>query len=163
MNHHPKHQIILAVDFNQYILLKGKTSKGTTSPPTKMTMIGFTSCATLDLTLLQPRKFYKTRRSHYTSTSLIDDFYSNLPNHNNLQCHMWTNHNQNSNHYPIQLQLAPTSIITKGTQPPTNNPYIIYPTLPTNLQKLQTPFLNEQSLSKANLTKTSQQEQLTHT
>lgn len=46
---------------------------------------------------------------------------------------------------------------------PTNNPYITYPIFPSNLQKLQRIFLEEEILTIANLTKVLQQEQLTHT
>lgn len=56
MNHHPKYQIILAVDFNQYIYLREGHPTAQHPPPTKMTIIGFTACVTLDLTLLTTKK-----------------------------------------------------------------------------------------------------------
>ena len=42
---------------------------------------------------------------NYTSTSLIDGFYTNIPLHTLPKCQTLTNQNQNSNHYPVSLTL----------------------------------------------------------
>ena len=99
--------------------------------------------------------------SHYTSTSHIDGFYTNIPNTANLLCSTITNLNQNSDHYPVQLQLNPNSIVIKDHTTPTNSPRITYPIPSKSLQTLQTTFLEKQNLALTNLTNTLQQEHLT--
>ena len=81
-------------------------------------------------------------------------------NHTTLQSYMIANLNQNSDYYPVQLQLASNSIIVKTTLTPNTNLVITYPVPHTNLQNLQTTFLDNQNLAISNLTRILQQQQL---
>ena len=161
---HPNHQIILAGDFNRDILLKGRTSNGTHLPPNQndLEWAHFTNNIGL-ITINNQHNHTRQGGLNYTSTSHIDGFYSNLPNHNHLTCYTLDNLNQNSDHYPVQLNLHPNSIVIKEPHPHTSNPRITYPIHPANFQKLQTTFMETQSLAIATLTTTLQKEQLTHT
>ena len=156
--------IILANDFNRDILVKGRTTNGTLIPPTTMDQEWAHFIQTNGLKVItNPIAFTRQGGHNYTSTSHIDGFYSNAPLTSNLQSHTLTNLNQNSDHYPIQLKLAPNTTILKVAITPTNNPRLIYPIPPNNLQNLQTIFLDKQNLAIENLTRLFQNEHLTHT
>jgi hypothetical protein len=117
----------------------------------------------IGLNIIHNQANYTRQGGHnYTLTSLIDGFYSNTPNHNTLQSHTITNLNQNSDHYPVQLTLAPNSVIIKTTPTSSPSPRLTYPISEKNLQTLHTTFLDKQNLAIANLTNTLNQEQLTH-
>jgi exonuclease III len=143
---HPNHQIILAGDFNRDILLKGRTSNGTHLPPNQNDLEWAHFIHNIGLITINNQHSH-TRQGglNYTSTSHIDGFYSNFPNHNHLTCYTLDNLNQNSDHYPIQLNLHPNSIVIKEPHPHTNNPRITYPIHPANLQKLQTIFMEHKA------------------
>ena len=141
---HPKHQTILAGDFNRDILLRGRTTDCILSPPNQADHEWAQFTQKVGLHVINNHNNFTRQGGHnYTSTSLIDGFYSNSPGHNNLQNHTVTHLNQNSDHYPILLQLPPNIIITKRTTNPTYAPWIIYPISPANLQKLHTMFLDK--------------------
>ena len=155
IHRHHNHHIILAGDFNRDILLKGRSSNGVTIPPNQDDYEWAHFTSTLGLHPINNQEQFTRQRGHnYTSTSHIDGFYSN---NNTLQSHTITRLNQNSNHYPVQLQLPTNSIVLKEIKTSPTNPRIIYPIPLTNLQNLQTTFLEEQNLMISNLTKTLQQ------
>ena len=160
---HPTFHIILAGDFNRDILLKGRSSNGTLSPPNPNDYEWSSFTHNIGLNIIHNQSQY-TRQGglNYTLTSHIDGFYSNITNHNTLQSHTITNLNQNSDHYPVQLILAPNSAIIKTTPTPNPTPRITYPISETNLQTLHTTFLDQQNLAITNLTNTLKQEHLTH-
>ena len=163
-HHHQNHLTILAGDFNRDILLKGRSSNGLITPPNPIDYEWTHFVNTTNLNPINNHKSFTRQGGHnYTSTSHIDCFYSNHPNINHLESHTITNLNQNSDHYPVQLQLPPNSIVIKETQPPPNNPRITYPIPPTNLQNLHATFLDKQNLTIMNLTQTLHQDQLTQT
>jgi exonuclease III len=161
---HPNHTTILAGDFNRDILLQGRTNQDLTTPPTMEDneWAQFTHNNGLKV-ITNPINFTCQGGHNYTSTSHIDGFYTNAPKASNLQSHTITTLNQNYDHYPVQLQLAPNTIIIKETITPTNIPRITYPISPNNLQNLQTTFMEKQNLEIANLTQILQQEHLTLT
>lgn len=159
---HDNHITILAGDFNRDILLKGRTHQGIHTPPnpTDQEWAHFTQIN--DLKVVNNLWSLTRQGGHnYTSTSHIDGFYTNTPNTANLLSNTITNLNQNSDHYPVQLQLNPNSIVIKDHTTPTNSPRITYPISPKNLQTLQTTFLEKQKLAIKNLTRTLQQDHLT--
>ena len=106
---HPNHITILAGDFNRDILLQGRTNNGITTPPNleDQKWVRFTHNNGLQA-IKNPICFTRQGRHNYTSTNHIDGFYTNTPNATNLQSHTLTHLNQNSDHYPVMLQLAPT-------------------------------------------------------
>ena len=110
-----------------------------------------------------PICFTRQGGHNYTSTSHIDGFYTNIPNTTNLQSHTLTNLNQNSDHSPVLLQLAPNTVVIKEITTPITTPRITYPIPPNNLQNLQTTFLDKQNLPIENLTQILQQDYLTLT
>ena len=158
----PTAHTILGGDFNRDILLKGRSYNGTTSPPNPNDYEWARFTQSIGLNIIQNQATYTRQGGHnYTHTSLIDGFYSNHPNHNTLHSHTITNLNQNSDHYPVQLQLTPNSVIIKIKPTHNSHPRITYPIPETNLQHLHTTFLDKQNLAIANLTNTLKQEQLT--
>jgi hypothetical protein len=80
-----------------------------------------------------------------------------FPNHTTLQSCTITNLNENFDHYPVQLQLTPNSIIIKTTSTFNTDPIFTYPIPHTNLQNLQTTFLDKQNLAISSLTRILQQ------
>ena len=159
---HANHLTILAGDFNRDILLKGKTHQGLHTPPnpTDQEWAHFRQISNLKF-VHNPCSLTKQGGHNYTSTSYINGFYTIIPNTANLLSSTITNLNQNSDHYPVQLQLNPNSIVIKDHTTPTNLPRITYTIPSKSLQNLQTTFLEKQNLAIANLTKTLQQEHLT--
>ena len=162
IRNHPTSHTILAGDFNRDILLKGRSSDGITSPPNPNDYEWARFTQNIGLNIINNQTSYTRQGGHnYTLTSLIDGFYSNAPNHNTLQCHTLSNLDQNSDHYPVQLQLAPNSVIIKTTIPHNPNPRLTYPIPENILQSLYTTFLDEQNLTITNLANTLKQENLT--
>jgi hypothetical protein len=78
---------------------------------------------------------------NYTSTSLIDGFYTKIqPSSSNTPIFSSTttlNLKQNSNHYPINLYIPPNNIISKKHLPISNSnkPKILSPILPENINQ----------------------------
>jgi hypothetical protein len=102
-NHSTSHTI-LAGDFHRDILLKGRSSNGMTSPPNPNDYEWARFTQSIGLNIINNQANYTRQGGHnYTLTSLIDGFYSNIPNHNTLQSHTITNLNQNSDHYLVQF------------------------------------------------------------
>ena len=149
--------------FNRDILLKCRTNNGIPTPSTTTTKNGPTSHKLITSMWLITHRHLQDKGGHnYTSTSHIDGFYTNFPHTPSLICHTITNFNQNSDHYPVQFQLNPNSIVIKDHTALTNLPRITYP-IPTKiLQILHTTFLEKQNLAIENITRTFQQEHLTH-
>ena len=160
---HQHHQIFLVSDFNRDILLKGRLSNAILSTPTQndYDWHNFTQNNGLQV-IKNPHSLTRQGGHNYTSTSHIDGFYTTNPTHNTWQCHTLTNLNQNSDHYPVQLQLAPNNIVLKDTTTQPITPRITYPIPLTTIQKLQTTFLETQNLAIDNLTTTLLQDTLTH-
>ena len=161
---YPKHTIILAGDFNRDILLQGRTNNNTTTPPNTDDQEWASFIQNIGLKAVHnPENFTRKGGHNYTSTSHIDGFYTNDPNITNLHSHTLTNLNQNSDHYPVQLQLAPNTIVIKEITTPTSTPRITYPIPLNNLQNLQTTFIGKQNIAIENLTQILQKEHLTLT
>lgn len=119
ISQHPNHQTIMARDFNRDILLKGRTTNGISIPPNSSDQEWAHFTQNNGLKVIQnPMAFTRQRGYNYTSTSHIDCFFSNAPNTTNLQSHTLTNLNQNSDHYPVQLQLALNTIVIKDIPTP---------------------------------------------
>ena len=159
---HPTYHIILAGDFNRDILLKGRSSNGMSSPPNPNDYEWARFTQNIGLHIINNQASHTRQGGHnYTHTSLIDGFYTNMPNHHTLISHTLTNLDQNSDHYPVQQQLATNSVIIKTTPTSNSNPRIIYPISENSLQTLHTSFLEKQNLTITNLTNILKQDQLT--
>lgn len=99
---HLNHPIILVGDFNQDILLQGRTTNDTQIPPTTADREWTQFTESHGLKVIANQAAYTRQGGYnYTSTSHIDGFYSNDPNSSNLQSHTITTLNQNSDHYPV--------------------------------------------------------------
>ena len=138
---HANHLTILAGDFNRDILLKGGTHQGIHKPPnpTDQEWAHFTQINNLKV-VNKPWSLTKQGGHNYTSTSHIDGFYTNIPNTTSLLSSTITNLNQNSDHYPVQPQLNPNSIVIKAHTTPTNLPRITYPIPSKSLQTYKPHF-----------------------
>ena len=161
---HPKYTIILAGDFNRDILLQGRTNNNTTTPSNTDDQEWACFVQNNGLKVVHnPINFTRQEGHNYISTSHIDGFYTNDPNITNLHSHTLTNLNQISDHYPVQLQLAPNTIVLKKTTTPINTLRITYSIPLNNFQNLQTYFKGKQNIAIENLTQILQQEHLTPT
>lgn len=123
--HHPTHKTILVGDFNRSILLQGHTQDGTPQAPTHKDRKWACCMQTLTLRPIQNTKILSRQGGHnYSSTSLIDGFYTNTSNHTNLTCTTLLHQNQNSNHYPISLDLGLNTLVQKVNNPTRHTPKI---------------------------------------
>ena len=120
---HSTSHTILAGDFNRDILLQGRSSNGITSLPNTNDYEWARFTQNIGLHIIHNPTSYTRQGGHnYTLTSHIDGFYTNIPNHHTLLSHTLINLDQNSDHYPVQLQLAPNSVIIKTKLTPNSNP-----------------------------------------
>lgn len=158
---HPNHTTILVDNFNRDILLQGRTDNGRIIPPNTYDQEWACFIHNNRLKVINnPINFTRQGGHNYTSTSHIESFYINAPNAPNIQSHTLTNLNQNSDHYPVQLQLAPNTVVIKETIIPTN---ILWITYLISLNNIQTTFLDKQNLAIEDLIQILQQEHLTVT
>jgi exonuclease III len=131
--------IILLGDFNRDIALIGKQNGTTNSAPTHQDLEWKQFTNSLHLQYIPTDTNYSYQGgNNYTSTSLIDGFYTKTqqsPSHiTPFTSKTILNLKQNSDHYPICLDIPPNNIIEKIHIPtPNNTPKISNPIPPENI------------------------------
>jgi hypothetical protein len=131
VHNNPLSNIILLGDFNRDIALIGKQHGSTKTAPTQQDIDWkqFTNSLHLQYIPIDTNYSYQGR-NNYTSTSLIDGFYtktqqnsSHIPSYTSKTI---LNLKQNSDYYPICLDIPPNNIIAKRHTPtPNNKPKIL--------------------------------------
>jgi hypothetical protein len=139
IHNNPLSNIIMLGDFNRDIALIGKQTGTTKSAPSQQDLEWKQFTNSLHLQYIPTDTNYSYQgRNNYTSTSLIDGFYTkiqqNLPHTPAFTSKTVLNLKQNSNHYPICLNIPPNNIIAKEYTPtPNNKPKILNPIPPENI------------------------------
>jgi hypothetical protein len=128
IHNNPRSNIILLGDFNRDIALIGKQHGTTITNPTQQDLEWKQFTNLLNLQYIPTNTNYSYQGgTNYTSTSLIDGFYTkiqqNTSNTPPFTSKTILNLKQNSDHYPICLERPPNHIISKKhTSVPTINP-----------------------------------------
>jgi hypothetical protein len=143
IHNNPQSKIILLGDFNRDIALIGRHNRTTNTTPTQQDLEWKQFTNSLHLKYIPTNTNYSYQGGYnYTSTSLIDGFYTKIQPRN-ITMHDFSskttlNLKQNSDHYPINLYISPNNIISKKHSPPpsSNKPKILNPILPENVNKL---------------------------
>jgi exonuclease III len=116
IHNNPQSNIILCGDFNRDIALIGKQHGTTKSNPTQQDLEWrqFTNSLHLQYIPIDTNYSYQGG-NNYTSTSLIDGFYTKTQqtasNITTFTSKTILNLKQNSNHYPICLEIPPNNIL----------------------------------------------------
>jgi hypothetical protein len=140
IHNNPLSNIIMFGDFNRDIALIGRQHGTTRIAPTQQDLEWkhFTNSLHLQYIPIDTDYSYQGG-NNYTSTSLIDGFYtkiqqnpSNMPTFTSKTI---LDLKQNSDHYPICLDIPPNNIISKKHPPASNNnkPKILNPIPPENI------------------------------
>jgi hypothetical protein len=138
VHNNPLSNIILLGDFNRDIALIGKQHGSTITAPTQQDRDWKQFTNSLHLQYIPTDTNYSYQGgNNYTSTSLVDGFYTktqqNAPHITTYTSKTILNLQQNSDHYPICLDIPPNNIIAKKHTPTTNNkPKILNPIPPKN-------------------------------
>jgi hypothetical protein len=133
VHNNPLSNIILLGDFNRDIALIGKQHGSTITAPTQQDSDWKQFTNSLHLQYIPTDTNYSYQGgNNYTSTSLIDGFYTktqqNAPHITTYTSKTILNLQQNSDHYPICLDIPPNNIIAKNTHPhQTKNPKYLIP------------------------------------
>jgi hypothetical protein len=131
--------IIILGDFNRDIALIGKQHGATKTTPTQQDLEWKQLMNSLHLQYIPTNTNYSYQGgNNYTSTSLIYGFYTKIqPNSSNpptLTSNTILNLKQNSNHYPICLNIPPNNITSKKPiTAPNNKSKILNPIPPKNI------------------------------
>jgi exonuclease III len=136
IHNNPTNNIILLGDFNRDIALIGKQTGTTKSAPSQQDLEWKQFTNSLHLQYIPTNTDYSYQGgNNYTTTSLIDGFYTKIQQ-NPPHIALFTsstilNLKQNSDHYPICLNIPPNNIIAKKHTPTSNNkPKILNPIPP---------------------------------
>jgi exonuclease III len=138
--------IILLGDFNRDIALIGKQHGTTITNPTQQDLEWKQFTNSLNLQYIPTNTNYSYQGgANYTSTSLINGFYTkvqqNIPNTPPFTSKTILNLKQNSDHYPICLDIPPNHIISKKHTPtPNNKTKTLNPILPENINMFRIKF-----------------------
>jgi exonuclease III len=134
IHNNPLNNIIMIGDFNRDIALIGRQHGNTKTAPTQQDLEWKQFTNSLHLQYISTNTSYSYQGgNNYTSTSLIDGFYtktqqnpSNIPTFTSKTI---LNLKQNSDHFPICLDIPPNNIIAKKHTPTPNNntPKILNP------------------------------------
>jgi hypothetical protein len=140
IHNNPLNNIIMLGDFNRDIALIGKQHNDTKTAPTQQDLDWKQFTNSLYLQYIPTDTNYSYQAGNkYTSTSLIDGFYTkiqqNHPNSPILTSKTLLNLKQNSDHYPVCLDIPPNFIISKqhAHTSNTNTPKILNPIPPENI------------------------------
>jgi hypothetical protein len=118
IHNNPLSNIILCKDFNRDIALIGKQHGTTKTYPTQQDLEWRQFTNSLHLQYIPTDTNYSYQgRNNYTSTNLIDGFYTKI-HQNSSNIPIFTsktilNLKQNSDHYPICLEIPQNNIISK--------------------------------------------------
>jgi len=152
----PSHNIILLGDFNRDIQGIGRHHNNRWRQPDNKDHEWYEFTQNLQLQYIKTNTTY-TRQwgKDYTSTSLIDGYYIRSQNIQNYTSTTLTNTLQNSDHFPVQLNIPPNILISrKPIIPPTPQPRIPN-TIPLNTMKsLIMEFMTTNDLTIYNLSQT---------
>jgi hypothetical protein len=126
IHNNPQSNIILLGDFNRDIALIGRQNGATNTAPTQQDLDWKQFTNSLHLKYIPTNTNYSYQGGYnYTSTSLIDGFYTKIQqSSSNTSIFSSTtilNFKQNSNHYPINLYIPSNNIISKKPLPSTPN------------------------------------------
>jgi hypothetical protein len=126
IHNNPISNIILLGDFNRDIALIGKQHGTTKTAPTQQDLEWQQFMNSLHLQYIPTDTNYSYHGgNNYTTTSLIDGFYIKLQQHtldiSTFITKTLLNLKQNSDHYPICLEIPPNNIIAKNYIPTPNN------------------------------------------
>jgi hypothetical protein len=126
IHNNPQSNIILLGDFNRDIALIGRHNGTTNIAPTQQDLEWKQFTNSLHLKYIPIDTNYSYQGGHnYTSTSLIDGFYTKIQpstiNMHDFSSKTIVNLKQNSDHYPINLYIPPNNIISKKHSPPSNS------------------------------------------
>jgi hypothetical protein len=142
IHNNPLSNIILLGDFNRDIALIGRQHGTTRTAPTQQDLDWKQFTNSLHLQYIPTNTDYSHQGgNNYTSTSLIDGFYTkiqqNPPNMPRFTSKTILNLIQNSDHYPICLNIPSNNNISKLPAPASNNnkPKILNPIPPKNINK----------------------------
>jgi hypothetical protein len=134
IHNNPQSNIILLGDFNRDIALIGRQNGATNTAPTQQDLDWKQFTNSLHLKYIPTNTNYLYQGGYnYTSTSLIDGFYTKTqPSSLNTPTFSSTtilNPKQNSDHYPINLCIPPNNFISKKhiPTPTSNKPKILNP------------------------------------
>jgi hypothetical protein len=156
VHNNPTSNIILFGDFNRDIALIGKQTGTTKSAPSQQDLEWNQFTNSLHLQYIPTNIDYSYQGSNnYTSTSLIDGFYTKIQQNSShiasFTSRTILNLKQNSDHYPICLNVPPNNIIAKKHTPTLNNkPKILNPIPPENINKFCIKF-SEQNTNQIQL------------
>jgi exonuclease III len=160
---HPNHSHILCGDFNRDIALIGRQNESNITPPQTEDIEWRTFTDTLNLTYIPTNStFTRQGGQNYTQTNLIDGYYIQTPNNTLYTSTTNHDHNLNSDHSPVTLQIPPNTLLARPTQPKINKPpRILNPIPQDNIEKLKILFFEENSLQINELTSILMNEHLT--
>jgi hypothetical protein len=118
IHNNPLSNIIMLGDFNKDIALIGRQNGTTRTTPTHQDLEWKHFTNSLCLQYIPTNTDYSYQGGiNYTSTSLIDGFYTKIQqNPSNMPTFLSKtilNLKQNSNHYPICLEISPNNITSK--------------------------------------------------
>jgi hypothetical protein len=163
IHNNPLSNIIMLGDFNRDIALIGRQNGTTRTAPTQQVLDWKHFTNSLHLQYIPTNTDYSYQgEKNYTSTSLIDGFYTKIQQNpfNMLTPTSKTilNLKQNSDHYPICLDILPNNIISKKHAPAPNNnkPKILNPIPPKNINMFCIKFMETNTTQIQQLTKTLQ-------
>jgi hypothetical protein len=140
IHNNPLSNIIMLGDFNRDIALIDRQHNTTKTAPTQQDLEWKQFTNSLHLKYIPTNTNYSYQGgNNYTSTSLIDGFYikiqQNPPNTPSFTSKTILNLKQNSNHFPISLEIPPNNLISKKhvAAPINNKPKILNPIPPENI------------------------------
>jgi hypothetical protein len=118
IHNNPQSNIILVGDFNRDVALIGKQHGATITNPTQQDIEWKQFTNTLYLQYIPTDTNYSYQGgNNYTSTSLIDGFYTKIQQNSTytppFTSQTILNLKQNSDHYPICLNIPPNNILAK--------------------------------------------------
>jgi hypothetical protein len=161
IHNNPQSNIIMLGDFNRDIALIGRQHSTTRTSPIQQDLDWKEFTNSLHLQHIPTYTTYSHQGgNNYTLTSLIDGFYTkiqqNPPNMPIFTSTTILNQKQNSNHYPICLEIPPNYIISKKHTPAPNNnkPKILNPIPPENINMFCIKFSEKNSTQIQQITNT---------
>jgi hypothetical protein len=161
IHNNPQNNIIMLRDFNRDIALIGRQHNTIRTASTQQELDWKQFTNSLHLQYIHTDTNYSHQGgNNYTSTSLIDGFYTkiqqNPPSMPTFTSKTILNQKQNSNHYPICLDIPPNYIISKTHAPAPNNnqPKILNPIPLENINMFCIKFSEKNSTQIQQITNT---------
>jgi hypothetical protein len=124
---HHTHKVVLARSFNRNIHLVGYLHDDILQTPNQEEKDWTQFMQGRLHPIHDNENFSQHGGQNYTSISIIDGFYTNIPLHTSPKCQTLSNQNQNSNHYPINLTFDSLQLARKSHKSTKYQPKITYP------------------------------------